>query len=64
MTDEKISSAALNIVTLNQKYFANNISTKNFVKNLDTTMKDMSLEDLLILGCALTFLSEQKADKT
>lgn len=64
MTDEKISSAALNIVTLNQKYFTNSISTKNFVRNLDTTMKDMSLEDLLILGCALTFLSEQKADTT
>lgn len=60
MTNKEISSRAASIIALNQQYFSNDISSKTLVKGLDKEMKDMSLEDLLVLGCALTFLSEQK----
>lgn len=62
MDNKEITNIATDIISLNQKYFANEITTNHMVRELDHSMQEMSLEDLLILGCALTFISESGAN--
>ena len=60
MTNEEISATIKNIIELNQQYYNNEINTKKMLVNLEKEMKEMSTEDLLVLGCALTFISENR----
>ena len=60
MTNEEISTTIKNIIELNQQYYNNEINTKKMLVNLEKEMKEMSAEDLLVLGCALTFISENR----
>lgn len=60
MTNEEISATIKNIIELNQQYYNNEINTKKMLVNLEKEMKEMSAEDLLVLGCALTFISENR----
>lgn len=58
MTNKEISNKAIEIIKLNQLYISNNIQMHSMGYELDTIMKDMSLEDLLILGCTLSTLAD------
>lgn len=60
MTNEEISATIKNIIELNQQYYNDEINTKKMLVNLEKEMKEMSTEDLLVLGCALTFISENR----
>ena len=60
MTNEEISATIKNIIELNQQYYNNEINTKKMLVNLEKEMKEMSAEDLLVLGCTLTFISENR----
>ena len=59
MTNREISDKAFEIIKLNQQYMSNQIKAQSMGYELDTIMKDMPLEDLLVLGCALTYITEQ-----
>ena len=59
MTNKEISSKALNIIMLNQRFQTKEIDSRYLLSDLDTIMNNMSLEDLLILGCALTFIADE-----
>ena len=58
MTNKEISNKAIDIIRLNQMYLSNDIKIHLFKNEINEVMKDMSLEDLLILGCTLSALAD------